>query len=350
MGIKIRKSAIHNLLPLFWLITASSCEKKATDKLLFTSNSKKIEDETHHFGEDLRFEVTARKVAFDSITLEINDKKTINGNALRLDSSFAHYGINTLESSIFYEGGKRSTRKLTFTMLPAKAPTQGSYKIIKTFPHDKNYFTEGLSFQDGFVYESTGGKGKSKLVRYALNATRPEAEAKLSKKYFGEGIALVGDSIYQLTYESRKVLIYDRQNLKRKGELDYPPMLSEGWGMHYQKPYLLVSDGSSNIYFFDKRLNLKHKIQVTTDRALVKNINELEVFEGKIYANVWQRPIILVIDMDTGVVKSEINLRDLMTKHKRTGVLNGIAAYGRHLLITGKNWGELFEISIQLQT
>lgn len=343
---KLRKSAGFGLLSLL-LIAGLSCEKKATDKLRFTTNSSKIENKTYHLGDSLVFAVTARKVAFDSITLEINDDKAVNGNAATLDSTFAHYGVNALVASISYENGKRYTRKTSFTLLPTKAPAQGSYRIIKTFPHDTNLFTEGLSFRDGFVYESTGGKGVSKLVRYALNAAQPDAEAELGKNYFGEGIALVGDSIYQLTYKNRKVLIYDRRNLKRKGALDYPPMLFEGWGMYYRKPYLLVSDGSPNIYFFDKRLNLKRKIQVSTNRSLVKNINELEVFEGKIYANVWQRPVILAINMDTGVVEAEINLSDLVEKYKKAGVLNGIATYGKHLLITGKNWDKLFEISIQ---
>lgn len=323
------------------------CKERATDKLPFRFNATQIQARVYHFGSDLQLEMTAKKQPFDSIALQINGRKTKGDSIVRLDRTLAHYGINSLKASVFYGRGKVYKRNMTFTLLPKRAPAQWSYRIVKRFPHDTSYFTEGLTFQGGLVYESTGGYGASKLVRYALGSHKPDRLHELDKKYFGEGIALLGDTLYQLTYKSRKVLLYDARTFTPKGVLPYPPSLSEGWGLYYHKPYLLLSDGSPNIYFLDGALNVKRRIQVTTDKGLVDKINELEVFRGKLYANVWQKPVILVIDVDTGVVEAEIDLKALVQKYGKYGVLNGIAVRAGHLLLTGKNWDTIFEVAIR---
>lgn len=327
--------------------TLSCGRERATDKLRFTVNSAEIQNGHYHFGSALHPVVKAKKMAFDSLAFRVNQREVWGDRALVLDSAFAHYGVNRLTVSVFYDGRNAYTRHIPFTLLPKRPPAQWSYTLIRSFPHDRRSFTEGLAFQGGFVYESTGGYGSSKLLCYALGAKKPDKVYKLDKSYFGEGLALVGDTLYQLTYKSRKAFLYDKRTFERKGTLPYPPSLREGWGLYYHAPFLLASDGSSTVCFLDGRLKRQRAIQVTTDQGLVEHLNELEVYRGKLYANVWQKPLILVIDLQTGVVEAEINLESLTKKYGKYGVLNGITVRGEHLLVTGKNWDKLFEIAVK---
>lgn len=237
------------------------------------------------------------------------------------------------------------------------APAVISYQIVNEFPHDPAAFTEGLQFVDGYLYESTGQYGKSDLRKTDLKTGKVLQQHKLDNRYFGEGIAVLNDKIYQLTYREKTGFIYDKATLKQLGTFSFSA--NEGWGMTTDGTHLVYSDGSDIIYFIDPATfkEVKH-ISVTDQYGKVSNINELEFINGSIYANQWQANNILKIDPATGKV---IGQADLQSLRSRTGipepdpnnenapeVMNGIAydAQNNRIFITGKNWPKLIEIKL----
>lgn len=239
----------------------------------------------------------------------------------------------------------------------ASAPAVISYQIVNEFPHDPTAFTEGLQFVDGYLYESTGQYGKSDLRKTDLKTGKVLQQHKLDNRYFGEGIAVLNDKIYQLTYREKTGFIYDKATLKQFGTFSFSA--NEGWGMTTDGTHLVYSDGSDIIYFIDPATfkEVKH-ISVTDQYGKVSNINELEFINGSIYANQWQANNILKIDPATGKV---IGQADLQSLRSRTGipepdpnnenapeVMNGIAydAQNNRIFITGKNWPKLIEIKL----
>jgi glutamine cyclotransferase len=230
----------------------------------------------------------------------------------------------------------------------ASTSQQYSYTIINTYHHDSAAFTEGLDYSDGYLYESTGLSGKSSLRCTNLASGVVEQEVTLSAQFFGEGIAVVGDSIIQLTYQSHIGFVYDKATFQVKGNFSYS---TEGWGLTYDGTRLIMSDGSSNLYFLDpvtfQRIG---QIQVHDGNTSVSKLNELEYINGDVYANIFQSAKIAVINPQTGAVKAWIDLTGLQTvnSHGSESVLNGIAydAQNNRLFVTGKNWSNLYEIKL----
>ncbi|GAC1421207.1 MAG: hypothetical protein NVS1B13_12110 [Flavisolibacter sp.] len=228
-----------------------------------------------------------------------------------------------------------------------KVTTLG-YRIMASTPHDTSYFTEGLEFYNNSLLESTGNYGKSKLVQTELQSGRPLRQVSLDKKYFGEGITVLRDTLYQLTWKEHTVMVYQAKNFKKIKEL---PFNAEGWGMTNDGKSLIASDGSSNLYFYEpSTFKLQHVQAVTENGSPAININELEYINGFIYANQWQLNYILKINPATGEVVGKMDLTDLINKmhlvDPQDAVLNGIAynPLTQKVYITGKNWPQLFEI------
>jgi len=225
--------------------------------------------------------------------------------------------------------------------------------LQKTYPHDTSSFTEGLLIYKGFLYESTGDPeytGKSKLLKFDLNSNKVEKQLNLDKKYFGEGLTILNDTIYQLTYKERTAFVYTL-DFKKIRELPFNTDNGEGWGMTTDGTYLIADDGSSNLYYYEpSSFKLIKKVPVTDAGALGYNLNELEYIDGYIYANQWQLPYILKIDPSNGVVVAKVDLTDiwnrLRQKDPKAEVLNGIAydAATKKIYVTGKNWPELYEV------
>jgi glutaminyl-peptide cyclotransferase len=223
-----------------------------------------------------------------------------------------------------------------------------TYTIINTFPHDPHAFTEGLVYQDGFLYESTGLNGASSLRRVNLTSGAILQEVSLSNLYFGEGLAIVGDKIVQLTYTSQVGFVYDKNSFSLLNNFTYP---TQGWGLAYDGKRLIISDGSDTLYFLNPETYQRTgQIQVHDGNASVVNINELEYVNGDIYANIFLQPTIAIINPETGKVKSWIDLNGLQVASSYTpeDVLNGIAydAENSRLFVTGKNWSQLYEIKL----
>lgn len=238
-------------------------------------------------------------------------------------------------------------------MLSAAAPggdvPEYGYVVKNVYPHDPFAFTQGLVYLDGVLYESTGLRGRSSLRKVELETGRVLEKSSLLPMFFGEGIAVFGDRIYQLTWTSGVGFVYDRASLRLLREFRYG---LEGWGMTHDGEHLIVSDGSPELYFWDPdTLAETRRLTVTDGGRPVDDLNELEVIDGEIWANVWQQDRIARISPESGKVLGWIDLSGLLPPGDRHGgedVLNGIAYdpdTGR-VFVTGKLWPKLFEIEI----
>jgi glutaminyl-peptide cyclotransferase len=228
-----------------------------------------------------------------------------------------------------------------------RAQTLWSYKVVKSFHHDVEAFTQGLVFADGVLYESTGRFGKSSVRKVKLETGIVLQTRSLPKEIFGEGITLYENHIIQLTWRSRVGFVYDKDTLEVVREFNYP---YEGWGVTNDGRRLIMSDGSSTLYFLDPvTFKTSGQLQVTDSNGPVAELNELEYVEGTLYANIWQKDRIAVIDLFTGRVIKYINLEGLWEKEHNVqpdACLNGIAYddENQRLFVTGKLWPQLFEI------
>jgi glutamine cyclotransferase len=221
------------------------------------------------------------------------------------------------------------------------------YKVINAYPHDKHAFTQGLAFEDGFLYEGTGLVGRSTLRKVELETGKIVKGCKLPDEYFGEGITIYGDKIIQLTLRARVGLVYDKESFELSGQFNYP---TEGWGLTHDGKSLIRSDGTSTLYFLNpETFEQVRKIEVADSDGPVRELNELEYIRGQIYANVWRTDRIARIDPKTGRVTGWIDLAGLLGTEapgQLVDVLNGIAYDEKNdrLFVTGKLWPKVFEI------
>ena len=217
-------------------------------------------------------------------------------------------------------------------------------------PHDPQAFTQGLDFADGVLYEGTGLYGASSLRRVELESGRVLQQHDLDAAYFGEGISVLGDRIYQLTWQNGVGFVYDRESFQPVQQFSYP---TEGWGLTHDGEQLILSDGTATLYFLDPAtLQETGRVTVTLAGERVTRLNELEYVDGKVLANVWQTDSVLRIDPATGQVDALYDFSGLLSQAPPfTGtvdVLNGIAfeeQKGR-LFVTGKLWPALFEVEL----
>ena len=225
------------------------------------------------------------------------------------------------------------------------APVAG-YKIVHTYPHDPGAFTQGLVYQDGYLYEGTGMNGESSIRKVDLSTGKVLLKVDLPRNYFGEGIVLWKDKLIELTWQTKIGFVYDLATFKQLRTFTYG---REGWGITQDGTRLIMSDGSSTLYFWNPETfqEIGH-LDVDDKGKPVSNLNELEYVHGEIYANVWQTERIARISPTTGHVLGWLDLSGLLTPAERaaTDVLNGIAydAKLKRLFITGKHWPKLFEI------
>ena len=223
-----------------------------------------------------------------------------------------------------------------------------SYSVVNTYPHDTSSFTQGLVVYKGKMYEGTGNYGFSKLLQTDIATGKINNAVSLSDKYFGEGIVILHDTLYQLTWQEKTVFAYTVPGLRKIAEY---PLSTQGWGITTNGAELIVSDGSSNLYYYDPAgFKLLRTQAITENGNLSYNLNELEYINGFIYANQWQAPYILKIEPGSGSIVGKIDLNDLWGRVKAidrdADVPNGIA-YDEEtgkIYITGKKWPELYEV------
>lgn len=288
-------------------------------------------------------------------TFKVGKSNLPKGELKRLDN----FNINTfglplgdhaLSVRIYYEG-KKEEASTGITIIPATAPVQYSFKVVNTYPHDTTSYTEGLEFRDAVLYESDGMKGESTLRKTDLKTGKVLQKIDIPAEYFAEGITVVGDKIVQLTWQENVGFVYDKKTFKKLSEFNYQNS-REGWGLTYNGRELIKSDGTNKIYYLDQG-NYRELLGkgVYDNKGPVDNLNELEYIDGRIYANIYTKDIIAIINPSTGAVEGEIDLSNLYPKEKRNpeaDVLNGIAwdKENRRLFVTGKKWDKLFEIKV----
>jgi glutamine cyclotransferase len=283
---------------------------------------------------------------------------TKDTSAITVKTDTMRLGARIITAKV-YSGGKSEDASTNIVLLPAKAPVKYSFKVIKTFPHDTSSFTEGLVYQDGFLYESGGGylkppqgqevTNQSSLRKVDLNTGKVLQKVLLDSAVFGEGISIVGNKILQLTYHEKIGYIYDKSTFKKLGT--FPNNIGiEGWGMCFDGNKLYMDDSSNRLWFLDKNTyKAIGYVDVYDDKGPVDKINELEYIDGKIYADIWTTNTIVIIDPKTGAVIGKIDLTDLYPQDKRipgSDVLNGIAydPQGKRIFITGKKWPALYQV------
>lgn len=260
------------------------------------------------------------------------------------------------------EGNDRSAEagQDAVSTIPAAIPL--SYALIQSYPHDTAAFTQGLEVYKGYFIESTGLTGRSTLRKVEIKTGKVIKSVDMDREIFAEGLTLLNDTIYQLSWQNHLVFMYSAKDLSPLGKANWS---GEGWGLTNNGKELIISDGTDKLYFVEPgTLKLKNVLSVVDQYGAVNNLNELEMIDGFIYANRWQYDYIVKIDPASGHVVGMINLQDFLRKNSKKdlsylskpgttatesgAVLNGIA-YDKEkktLYITGKLWPEVFEIKL----
>ncbi len=276
----------------------------------------------------------------------------VNG---KLTFNIKKLGSKTLIAKIPYDNEIVEISK-NIKILAEKAPEIYTYTISNTYPHDPSAYTQGLEFSDGVLYESTGKKGYSTLRKVNFESGEILQTVKLEKSIFGEGITILKDKVYQLSWQSGIGYVYNKSDLSKIESFTYGNS-KEGWGLCNDGEKLFKSDGTEKIWFLDPQTLVETgHIEIVTNKSIFNRANELEYVDGKIYANVYGKESMMIIDASSGAIQGVINfggLKKLIDKgeqwDEQNSVLNGVAYHPerKSFFVTGKNWNKLFEVQIQ---
>ncbi len=332
---------------LLLFIVLTSCQKEVNIQISLPEKPQQ--------GKSIKVQFNnLNKSDIDQIYIAVDNKELTkipyqNQIDFKLDKSFK-LGVHQISFDFIKDGKSLKKISKNLELYAGISPKILSYKLLNTYPHDINAFTQGLEFYKDTLYEGTGLNGESSLRKTDYKTGKIYKKIDLDRKYFGEGISILNDKVYQLTWQSGIGFTYNTR-LTKTGEFQYRNS-KEGWGLCNDGKILYKSDGTEKIWQLDpKTLDEKDFINVYTNRHKITRINELEWVGGKIYTNVWQKNALAIIDPQTGAVEAIINLSDLhnkVTKHPQLDVLNGIAYDKKngHLFVTGKKWDKMFEIEI----
>jgi len=339
-----------------WLIINSSCvlllacgsgntKPSALFAIELAGNKTKLQkNETIGIGLKNKKGKTINKV-----TYSIDGKELpVSNNTITLD--VPALGNKLLRADISYD---ESTVEITkkIKVLASKAPEIYTYEIINEYPHDITAYTQGLEFHKDTLYESTGQKGTSWLRKIDYTTGEILKQVDLNDAYFGEGITILNGKIFQLTWRSGLGLVYDLENLEQMDTFQYGKS-KEGWGLTNDGEKLFKSDGTEKIWFLDPdTLDELGYIETVTNKSIFNMANELEYVDGKIYANVYQKESMMIINATSGAIEGVVNfggLKKRVTQHQDLNVLNGVAYHPQRktFFVTGKNWDKLFEVQI----
>ncbi|AJR04335.1 glutaminyl-peptide cyclotransferase [Siansivirga zeaxanthinifaciens] len=297
----------------------------------------------------------------ESLSLSIENKKslpidsisyTLNGKKIEspLNLSESKLGKHIIEATVF-QGTEKQTVNTTITILNSEAPKVFTYKIINEYPHDITSYTQGLEFYNGVLYESDGQYKESRLRKLDYKTGEVLKNINLANEYFAEGLTILNNKIYQLTWRENTGFVYDLNTLEKISSFKYGKS-KEGWGFCNDGTSLYKSDGSETIWLLNPETLVEEDyIQVYTNKGKIVEINEMEWIEGKIYANRYQKDGVAIINPKNGAVIGVIDfspLKKLVTQHEGLDVLNGIAynPETKTIFVTGKRWDKLFEVEI----
>ncbi len=340
---KIYKQLIVIILLNTMMACGPSTEEKKND-LSITTNAKKG-NISNAMTLELGLE-NKKNYAIDSVNYKLD--------GVRIPTSYAltnhKLGKHPLEA-IVYLDGTHVTISSSLTVLSAVPPQVYNFKIINTYPHDISSYTQGLEFHKGLLYESTGQYKASKLRQVDHTTGTVLKNINLDDAYFGEGLTIINDKIYQLTWREGTGFVYDANTLEKQSSFKYGKS-KEGWGLTHNATHLYKSDGTENIWLLDpKTLIETSKIQAYTHKGKITELNEMEWINGKIYANRYQKNGVAIINPTNGAIEGVIDftpLKNQVTQHSKLDVLNGIAYNPdtKTIFVTGKYWDKLFEVEI----
>ena len=298
-------------------------------------------------GDKINLSVNSNKKIIENVVFTIND--------VEIDSDYTintRLGENEIKAS-FNIDDKSYLLKKKIIVFSQKPPKLFTYKIIEEFDHDISSYTQGLEFDNDFLYESTGQYGYSKLKKTDFLSGKTLNNLFLDKTYFGEGLTIMKDRIFQLTWKKKIGFVYDKNSFELIKSFNYDKSV-EGWGLCNDGKFIYKSDGSEKIWKLDpETMKEISNINVVTNNKIINKINELEWFDDKIYANTYQfnKEVGLIINPSTGSVEGVIDfsgLKDKVKQHDKLDVQNGIAYNKKRqtFFVTGKYWDKLFEIKI----
>ncbi|OYQ38084.1 glutamine cyclotransferase [Flavobacterium cyanobacteriorum] len=345
----------RNLLAFILLGAAMSyCGDDKTDKNNLFSIDTAALKEQYNPSEKVELSViNTQKKAIDSVVYFVNEAKagTARGNAaFVLPLTGRKLGYQNIKAVVYYEGDTAETEG-RIELVSDVTPKLLKYEIVNIYPHDIQAYTQGLEFYRDTLIEGTGQYGESNLRKTDYRTGKVYKQVNLWGKFFGEGITVLNNKIYQLTWRENTGYVYNADNLQQEREFTYFKNV-EGWGLANDGTSLYQSDGTEKIWILDPQsLKEKDYLNVYTNSSKIKSVNELEWINGKLYGNIYQKDAIAVIDPETGAVEAVINLAELkkkVTQHAELDVLNGIAynPKTKTIFVTGKNWDKMFEIKI----
>lgn len=332
--------------PLIFFILMVSCGSSDTKGKNF-SLSIDAKDHTIQIGEKVSFSIKNPQ------NLEVTSVDySLDGNPIseNLETSDLLLGEHLVSALISY-GDENEEAQTTLTILNNEQPKIYSYKIINEYPHDITSYTQGLEFHNGILYESTGQYKESKLRKVDYKTGEVLENVNLKDVYFGEGLTVMDDKVYQLTWRAGTGFVYDAETLEKTSSFKYGKS-KEGWGLCNDGSQIYKSDGTENIWLLNtETLTEESKIQAYHNRGKVIELNELEWVDGKIYANRYQKNGVAIIDPTSGAVTGVIDftpLKNQVTQHGGLDVLNGIAynPETKTIFVTGKRWDKLFEVEV----
>ena len=343
-----------NLLLLFILnLTLISCGSNSGKKISDFSLSLVDSKSEFQLGETLEVAVkNPKNREIDSVKFYFEDRLLEKSDEIsaRLPLNDQKLGNQNIQALVYSDGNTDSIQ-IAVKIFNDNPPVIYTYQIINTYPHDQKAYTQGLEFFKDTLYESTGQYGNSSLRKTNFETGEILKKVDLADRYFGEGLSVLNDKIYQLTWNEGEGLIYDITDLKQTGSFKYNQS-KEGWGLTNDGEKFYKSDGTEKIWILNgTTLAEESFIQPTTHRSISTQLNELEWIEGKIYANTYQKDGVAIINPTNGAIEGLINfqgLRDKVTQHPDLDVLNGIAynPTTKKIYVTGKNWDKLFEVEI----
>ncbi len=269
---------------------------------------------------------------------------------LQVNFNAGYYGLGTRNLvllSTLQDGSTFMDNRMVRVLSDVK-PEIWIAEIVQTYPHNPTSFTQGLEFNDGVLFEGTGQKGMSIVAQVELSTGKITKQMGLDANYFGEGITILGDKLYQLTWQEQKCFVYDKRSLQIEKDLPYN---GEGWGLCNNGESLIMSDGTERLVFRDpENFQVTKTIEVYDDRGPISKLNELEYIDGFIYANIWMTNTVVVIQPENGKVVAVIDGSELVQEGRGSGdVMNGIAfnPKTKKTYMTGKNWPKLFEVKFK---
>ncbi len=303
---------------------------------------------------DVVMELLLKNRVPDSVTVYFDSKivKTLKSDPWKCSvpgSLVVSTGRKSLKVIAYKDGGLQNPVARFLLVYSDAKPESNGFKVVNSYPHDRHAFTQGLFYDRGSLFESTGQETESSLREVEITTGKVLRQLNLESSLFGEGITLYNDRIFQVTWRSKVGFVYEKESFRQINKIYYP---TEGWGLTTIGSKIVMSEGSNILYFHEPEMfTMVSRIEVYDDEKKVDSLNELEYINGEIWANIWMQDRIARIDPLSGRVKAYIDLTGLFPQNERNPeaeVLNGIAYdnESKRIFVTGKRWSKLFEIEV----